>query len=82
MKGEQLNILDRLHEGDLEANDKLPEGDIVTFSLMPKGDKMEVRVACRFHVDFAAYESVRDEIMFKILEIKQVIREAEARLDV
>lgn len=81
MKWEQLNILDNLPDGDLDANDKLPEGDIITFSLMPKGDKMEVRIACSFHIDFSVYESVRDEVMREILEIKKVIREAEKRLD-
>lgn len=81
MKGEQLNILDRLPEGDLEANDELPEGDIVMFSLIPKGDGMEVFVRCSFYIDFAVYESVRDEVMQKILEIKKVIREAEAKID-
>lgn len=48
MEGAQLDILDKLPEGDLEVLDKLSEGDAVTFSLTPKGDKMEVRVECSF----------------------------------
>ena len=42
--------------------------------MTPKGDKMEVKVVCSIHVDFAVYESVRDKIMFKILEINEKIK--------
>lgn len=82
MKEEQVGILVKLPEEDMEVMDKLPEGEVLTFSLTPKGDKMEVKVVCSIHVDFAAYESVRDKIMFKILEIKKIVREAEVELDI
>jgi hypothetical protein len=82
MRTEQLDILDELPKEKVEVLDKLPEGEVLTFSMAPKGNRMEVFVRCSFHIDFAIYESVRDEVMRRILEIKKVIREAEKRLDI
>lgn len=81
MTGEQIEMFcDRTSFG--RGTGEAPEEEIISVSIIPQGSKMTLRIACSLHIDFGVYESVRDEIMLKILEMKKIVREAEARLDI
>lgn len=73
-RGETMPDKDKYH--------KLPEGDAISVSLLPQGEVMKVEFKANFYIPWHAYETVRDAVMYKLLEIKKIIRDAEAKFDI